>query len=69
MDFQLSVFGGSGWTWSEKRQEFYFHQFHKKQPDFNYENPAIVQELKVNCIYLNINIHSWKGFFLTNPFN
>jgi alpha-glucosidase len=47
---QLSVFGGSGWAWSEARQEFYFHQFHRKQPDFNYVNPAIVQELKVNTL-------------------
>lgn len=27
----VSVFHGSAWTWSEKRKQFYFHQFAKQQ--------------------------------------
>lgn len=41
-----SVFSGSTWTWSEKRQEYYLHQFLAKQPDLNYRNPKIREEFK-----------------------
>lgn len=43
----LSVFRKSAWAWSEKRKEFYYHQFVKKQPDLNYRNPKVVKEMKV----------------------
>lgn len=43
----LSVFGGSGWTWHDVRQEFYYHQFGVKQPDLNFRNANVVQALKV----------------------
>lgn len=41
-----SVFYGSAWTWSEIRQQFYLHQFDKKQPDLNFRNEAVVKELR-----------------------
>lgn len=37
----LSVFGGSAWTWNEKRQQYYFHNFLKEQPDLNFHNPHV----------------------------
>ena len=42
----LSVFRGPAWEWSETRQQFYYHAFTKEQPDLNYWNPVIVQEMK-----------------------
>lgn len=42
----VSVFYGSAWTWSEKRQQFYFHQFTKQQPDLNYRHPPVVEKMK-----------------------
>ncbi|GFT53411.1 maltase 1 [Nephila pilipes] len=42
----LSVFGGSAWTWNEKRKQFYFHQFLPEQPDLNYHNPRVRSEMK-----------------------
>ncbi|XP_003246887.1 maltase 2 [Acyrthosiphon pisum] len=41
----LSVFGGSGWTWNDERQQFYYHQFNSKQPDFKIRNPEIHKEI------------------------
>ncbi|KAF4519061.1 hypothetical protein B566_EDAN001651 [Ephemera danica] len=47
----LSVFGGSAWTWSEARQQFFLHQFHEGQPDLNFRNPAVLQEIKNVMIF------------------
>ncbi|MDN6195854.1 MAG: alpha-glucosidase [Atopostipes suicloacalis] len=40
-----SIFGGSAWEWDEKTEEYYLHVFSKKQPDLNWENPAVRQDL------------------------
>ncbi|XP_017868309.1 PREDICTED: maltase A3 [Drosophila arizonae] len=41
-----SVFRGSAWQWHEGRQEYYLHQFLKKQPDLNYRNPKVRETMK-----------------------
>lgn len=40
-----SVFGGSVWEKVEGSDEYYFHAFSKRQPDLNWENPAMRQDL------------------------
>uniref|UniRef100_A0A3F2YX63 alpha-glucosidase n=1 Tax=Anopheles farauti TaxID=69004 RepID=A0A3F2YX63_9DIPT len=42
----VSVFRGSAWEWNDVRKEYYLHQFLVKQPDLNYRNPVLVQEMK-----------------------
>lgn len=41
----LSAFGGSAWEWVPELGQYYFHQFSVRQPDLNWENPAMRQEL------------------------
>ncbi|MDX5437737.1 MAG: alpha-amylase, partial [Pontibacter sp.] len=41
----LSVFGGSGWEWDEKTQQYYYHAFLKEQPDLNWRNPEVQQAM------------------------
>ena len=36
-----AVFGGSAWQYDELTGEYYLHLFSKKQPDLNWENPAV----------------------------
>jgi oligo-1,6-glucosidase len=40
-----SVFGGSAWEYDEKTNEYYLHLFSKKQPDLNWENPKLREEV------------------------
>lgn len=41
----VSFFGGSAWQLDEQTGEYYLHLFSKKQPDLNWENPALRQEV------------------------
>ena len=36
-----SNFGGSGWEWDERTNQYYYHSFLKEQPDLNWRNPAV----------------------------
>jgi len=40
-----SRFGGSGWEWDSKTEEYYFHMFFKQQPDLNWRNPKVFNEI------------------------
>ena len=41
----MACFGGSMWTYVPHLGQYYFHQFAAQQPDLNWENPALRQEL------------------------
>lgn len=40
-----SYFGGSVWEPVKGTDWYYLHMFHKKQPDLNWENPSVRQEI------------------------
>ena len=51
-----ATFGGSAWSYVPGVGQYYFHQFAVKQPDLNWENPELRQE-----IYRLINWWLEKG--------
>jgi len=51
-----SIFSGSAWGKSEERDQYYLHLFSKKQPDLNWENKEMREE-----IYSMINWWLEKG--------
>ncbi|KAM6179218.1 amino acid transporter heavy chain SLC3A1 [Erethizon dorsatum] len=42
----LSVYGNSSWHFDEVRKQCYYHQFTKEQPDLNFRNPDVQEEIK-----------------------
>ena len=40
-----SVFGGPAWEYNKTTDEYYLHLFSKKQPDLNWENPRLREEI------------------------
>lgn len=42
---QFTPFGTDRWTWSSDVGAWYFHQFYPRQPDLNFRNPAVQDEL------------------------
>ena len=56
-----SVFGTSVWEKVENRDEYYFHAFGKKQPDLNWENPELRNELyKIVNKWLDFGIAGFR---------
>lgn len=51
-----ATFGGPAWEWVPELGQYYFHQFAIKQPDLNWDNPKVREE-----IYNMINWWMDKG--------
>jgi len=51
-----SIFSGPAWEYDEQTGQYYLHLFSKKQPDLNWENPRLRQE-----IYNMMNFWLEKG--------
>lgn len=41
-----SLFGGSAWQYDEKAGKYYLHLFDRKQPDLNWNHPAVYREIR-----------------------
>ena len=41
----LSIFGGSGWQWDNRREQYYLHNFLTAQPDLNFHNMDVQDAL------------------------
>ena len=57
----VSVFGGSAWTWHEASGQYYLHRFLTEQPDLNWENPAVVDEMhRVLRFWLDLGVDGFR---------
>lgn len=56
-----SFFGEDCWEYDEKSDEYYLHLFAKKQPDLNYYNPKVLEEIKgILKFWLNKGIAGFR---------
>lgn len=44
-----ACFGGSAWEYEEATGQFYLHLFSRKQPDLNWDNPKVREEVAAIC--------------------
>ncbi len=47
----------SNWTWDEEAKAYFWHRFYSHQPDLNFDNPAVLEEvLSVMRFWLDMGI-------------
>ncbi|MEM6740519.1 MAG: alpha-glucosidase [Pseudomonadota bacterium] len=57
----LSIFGGSAWEWDGERMQYYLHNFLGEQPDLNFHNPAVQDELlDIARFWLNRGVDGFR---------
>ncbi|XP_068621044.1 maltase A3-like [Battus philenor] len=65
----VSVFRKSAWEYSEEVGKYYLHQFVIGQPDFNFRNPDVVEEMKnVIRFWLNKGVAGFRVDAITHLF-
>ena len=51
----------SNWTWDEQAGQYYWHRFYSSQPDLNYDNPAVQEEmLNVARFWLEMGLDGFR---------
>jgi len=51
----------SNWTWDEVAGAYYWHRFFSHQPDLNYDNPAVMEEiLKAMRFWLDLGVDALR---------
>ena len=52
----------SNWTWDDAAGQYYWHRFYSEQPDLNYDNPAVQEEmLKIARFWLDLGIDGFRA--------
>jgi maltose alpha-D-glucosyltransferase/alpha-amylase len=52
----------SNWTWEPATQQYYWHRFYDSQPDLNFDNPAVQQEmLNVVKFWLELGVDGFRA--------
>ncbi|NIW39114.1 MAG: maltose alpha-D-glucosyltransferase, partial [candidate division Zixibacteria bacterium] len=52
----------SNWTWDEESQQYYWHRFYSSQPDLNYDNPKVQEEmLRVMKFWLDMGLDGFRA--------
>lgn len=56
-----SLFLGPAWTYCEENGLYYLHLFTKQQPDLNYRNPQVIEEVKkIMRFWLDIGVAGFR---------
>ncbi len=51
----------SNWTWDDTAKAFYFHRFFSHQPDLNFDNPLVIEEvLKAMRFWLDMGVDALR---------
>jgi maltose alpha-D-glucosyltransferase/alpha-amylase len=51
----------SNWTWDEVAKQFYWHRFFSHQPDLNFDNPQVLEEvLKAMRFWLDLGVDALR---------
>jgi maltose alpha-D-glucosyltransferase / alpha-amylase len=51
----------SNWTWDSVAKQYYWHRFFSHQPDLNYDNPKVVEEiLKIMHYWLDMGVDALR---------
>jgi len=52
----------SNWSWDETAEQYYWHRFYASQPDLNFDNPRVQEEmLKVAGFWLELGIDGFRA--------
>jgi maltose alpha-D-glucosyltransferase/alpha-amylase len=52
----------SNWTWDETAGQYYWHRFYASQPDLNFDNPKVQEEmLNIARFWLNLGIDGFRA--------
>jgi maltose alpha-D-glucosyltransferase / alpha-amylase len=52
----------SNWAWDEKAEMYYWHRFYSSQPDLNYDNPAVQQEMiNIMKFWLDMGVDGFRA--------
>jgi maltose alpha-D-glucosyltransferase / alpha-amylase len=52
----------SNWTWDETTRQFYWHRFYASQPDLNYANPEVQEEMiRAARFWLELGIDGFRA--------
>lgn len=56
-----SAFGGSAWTYVPERNQYYLHLFAKQQPDLNWDNPEVRNDVyKIMKFWLDMGVDGFR---------
>jgi maltose alpha-D-glucosyltransferase/alpha-amylase len=52
----------SNWTWDESAQRYYWHRFYASQPDLNFDNPVVREEMLIVAkFWLELGVDGFRA--------
>ena len=52
----------SNWAWDEASKQYYWHRFYSSQPDLNYDNPLVQEEMmKIMSFWLDLGVDGFRA--------